>query len=83
VPPGNGKIIIIIDSDVEEEAREETAVDANVMPSTAAMKPLTLAASPADADEDPEETPDDTNGDLALGQDAGKSSDGGDEAGSP
>jgi hypothetical protein len=82
-PPGNGKIIIISDSDKEEEAHEETAVDANVVPSAAAMKPSTLAASLADADEDPEETLDDSNGDLALGQDAGKSSSGGDEAGSP
>jgi hypothetical protein len=47
------------------------------------MKPLTLAASPANADEDPGAMPNDSNDGLASGQDAGKSSDGRGEAGTP
>jgi hypothetical protein len=78
-PSCDGKIIIIIsDSDEEEEAREETIVDAKAAPSTAAVKPSTPTASPTNVDEDPGAMPNDG---LALGQDAGKSSGGGEEAG--
>jgi hypothetical protein len=82
-PPGDGMIIIINDSDEEEEAREETTVDAKVAPSTATVKPSTPSASPANADEDPRAMTDDSNDDLAPGQDAGNSSGGEDEASSP
>jgi hypothetical protein len=66
---GDGKIIILSDSNKEEEAREETATDAKVVPfvAVAAVKPLTPTASPADADEDPGATPNDSNDGLAPG----------------
>jgi hypothetical protein len=65
------------------EAHEETTAEVEATPSTATEKSLTLAASPADADEDPGATPNDSSDGLALGQDAGKSSAGRDEAGMP
>jgi hypothetical protein len=73
-PPGDGKIIIISNSDEEEEACEETPADAKPAPSATTVKPSTPVASPADVDEDPGATPNDSNDGLALCQDAGKSS---------
>jgi hypothetical protein len=61
-PSGNDKVIVLNDSDEEEEAHEETAIDAN---------------------EDLGKMQDDNSDDLAPSQDTGKSSGGGDEAGSP
>jgi hypothetical protein len=82
-PLGDGKVIIISDSDEEEEVHEETAVDAEATPSATAGKSSTAASSATDADEDPWKMQDDNSDDLARSQDAGKSSGGGDEASSP
>jgi hypothetical protein len=53
-PPSDGKVIVLNDSNEEEEVHEETAIDADAAPSAPAEKSLTLAASTANADEDPE-----------------------------
>jgi hypothetical protein len=82
-PPGDGNVIILSNSNEEEEAHEETTADAKATPSAAVVKPSTLAASPANADEDPEATPNESNDGLALGSDTGKSSGGGDKASAP
>jgi hypothetical protein len=68
-PPGDGKIIVLSDSDDEDEAHEDTAVNAEAAPPSAANSPAT-PTSTSDADETPDGVQDD-------------SSDGGDEAGSP
>jgi hypothetical protein len=68
-PPGNGKIIVLSDSDDEDEVHEDTAVNAEAAPPFAVNSPVTPASAP-DADETPDGVQDD-------------SSDGGDEAGSP
>jgi hypothetical protein len=81
--PDDGKVIIISDSDEEVEAREETTAEVEATPSATAKKSSTPAASLADADEDLGATPNDSNDGLAPGQDAGKSSTGGDEADMP
>jgi hypothetical protein len=80
--PGDGKVIVLSDSDEEDEVHEDTAVDADVAPS-AATKSSTLAASTTDVDEDPKKMQDDNSDDLVPGQDTGKSSDSGDGTGSP
>jgi hypothetical protein len=51
VPSGDGKVILLSDSNEEEEEREETNIDADAAP-YAAVKYSTLAASTADVDED-------------------------------
>jgi hypothetical protein len=81
-PPDDGEVIIINDSDEEEEVREDTATDAEATPS-AAVKSLTLASSAVDADEGKRKMQDDNSDDLAPRQDTGKSNDGGDEADAP
>jgi hypothetical protein len=68
-PPGDGKIIIISDSDDEDETHEDTAVHAEVAPPSTANS----ADSPTSTS-DVDETPDGVSEDNA---------DGGDEAGSP
>jgi hypothetical protein len=68
-PPGDGKIIILSDSDDEDEAHEDAAVNAEAAPPSAVNSPVT-PASTADADETLDGVQDDN-------------SDGGDEAGSP
>jgi hypothetical protein len=80
--PGDNKVIILSDSDEEEEACEETVfhVDAT---SFAIMKSSTLSPPVADADEDPGKMQDDNSDDLAPGQVTDKSSGDGDKAGSP
>jgi hypothetical protein len=80
---GDGKIIILSDSDEEEEACEETATDTNVAPSIAVVKPSTPTASPVDIDEDPMAMLNDSSDGLAPGSKMGKDSGGGDEAGVP
>jgi hypothetical protein len=67
--PGDGKIIVLSDSDDEDEAHEDAAVNADATPPSAVNSPVT-PASASDADETPNGVQDD-------------SSDGGDEAGSP
>jgi hypothetical protein len=68
-PPSDGKIIVLSDSDDEDEAHEDAAVNAEAAPPSAVNSPVT-PASASDADETPDGVQDD-------------SSDGGDEAGSP
>jgi hypothetical protein len=80
-PLSDGKVIVLSNSDEEEEACEENAADGEAVPS-AAGKSSTPASSTVDADEDPGKMQDDNSDDLAPGQDTGKSSGGGDEAGS-
>jgi hypothetical protein len=68
-PPGDGKIIVISDSDDEDEMHEDAAVNAKAAPpSTANSTDSPTSASDAD------ETPDGVSDDNA---------DGGDKAGSP
>jgi hypothetical protein len=80
-PPGDGKVIILSDSD-EEEAHEETATDTEAAPSIA-VKSLAPTASFTYADEDLGKMEDDNSDGLAPDRDMGKSSSGGDEAGLP
>jgi hypothetical protein len=68
-PPGDGKIIVLSDSDDEDEAHEDAIVNAEAAPPSAVNSPVT-PASASDANETPDGVQDD-------------SSDGGDEAGSP
>jgi hypothetical protein len=99
-PPGDGKIIILGDSDEEkEEAREEmssgtkdVATSAAANPASTAStsdavasigKPLTPAASPTDATEDPGAAPNDSSDGLPPGPKMGEGSRGRDEAGMP
>jgi hypothetical protein len=80
-PPGDNKVIILSDSNEEEEAHEETPADADATPSTV-EKSLTPVAS-AIVYEDPGKIQDDNSDDLAPERDVGKGSGGRDEAGSP
>jgi hypothetical protein len=68
-PPGDGKIIVISDSDNEDETHEDAAINAKAAPPSAANS----ADSPTSAS-DADETPDGVSDGNA---------DGGDEAGSP
>jgi hypothetical protein len=68
-PPGDGKIIVISDSDDEDETHEDATVNAEAAPPSAANS----ADSPTFAS-DVDKTPDGVSDDNA---------DGGDEAGSP
>jgi hypothetical protein len=68
-PPGDGKIIVLSDSDDEDEAHEHVAVNAEAAPPSVVNSPVT-PASASDANETPDGVQDD-------------SSDSGDEAGSP
>jgi hypothetical protein len=68
-PPGDGKVIVLSDSDDEDETHEDAAVNAEAAPPSVVNSPVT-PASASDADETLDGVQDD-------------SSDGGDEAGSP
>jgi hypothetical protein len=68
-PPGDGKIIVISDSDDEDETHEDAVINAEAAPPSAANS----ADSPTSAS-DVDETPDGVSDDNA---------DSGDEAGSP
>jgi hypothetical protein len=68
-PPGDGKIIVISDSDDEDETHEDAAVNAEAAPPSAANSTDSLTSA-----SDVDETPDGVSDDNA---------DGGDEAGSP
>jgi hypothetical protein len=63
-PLGDGKVIILSNSDEEEGACEETTVNADAMPFVA-VKSSTLASSAANADEDSRKMQDDNSDDLA------------------
>jgi hypothetical protein len=81
-PPGDGKVIILSDSDEEVEACEETTTTTDAAPSVA-VKSSTPTASTADVDEDPGKMQNANSDDLAPGQNTDKSSGDGDEAGLP
>jgi hypothetical protein len=68
-PPGDGKIIVLSDSDDEDEAHEDATVNTEAAPPSAVNSSV-IPASAFDADETPDGVQDD-------------SSDGGDEASSP
>jgi hypothetical protein len=63
--PGDGKVIIISNSEEEVEAHEETTTEVEATPSAAAEKSSTPSASPADVDEDPGAMPNDSSDGLA------------------
>jgi hypothetical protein len=67
-PPGDGKIIVISDSDDEDETHEDAAINAKAAPPSAANS-VDSPTSASDADETPDGGSDDN-------------ADGGDEAGS-
>jgi hypothetical protein len=68
-PPGDGKIIVLSDSDDEDEAHEDTVINAEAAPPSAANSSDTPTFAP-DADETPDGVQD-------------GNTDGGDEAGLP
>jgi hypothetical protein len=68
-PPDDGKIIVLSDSDDEDEAHEDAAVNAEAAPPSAANSADSPTSAP-DADETPDGVQDDNT-------------DGGDEAGLP
>jgi hypothetical protein len=68
-PPGNGKIIVLSDSDDEDEAHEDAAVNTEAAPPSATNSADTPTSAP-DADETPDGVQDDNT-------------DGGDEIGLP
>jgi hypothetical protein len=68
-PPGDDKIIVLSDSDDEDETHEDAAVNVEVAPPSAANSADSPTSAP-DADETPDEVSDDN-------------ADGGDEVGSP
>jgi hypothetical protein len=81
-PPDDGKIIILSDSDEEEEVCKEDATEAEAAPTSAAWTP-TSTASAANIDEALKGMQDDNSDDLAPDQDTGDGDNGGDKAGSP
>jgi hypothetical protein len=81
-PPDDGKIIILSDSDEEEEVREKDAADVEATPIFAARTP-TSTASATDADGDLKGMQDDNSDDLAPDQETGASDNVGNKAGSP
>jgi hypothetical protein len=80
--PGDGNVIILSNSDKEEEVREEDAADAEVAPSSATGIP-TSTFSIADTDEAPTRVQDDNSGDRTPDWEADSGSNVRDEAGSP
>jgi hypothetical protein len=68
-PPGDGKIIVLSDSDDKDEMHEDATVNVEAAPSSAANSTDSPTSAP-----DADETPDGVSDDNA---------DGGDEAGSP
>jgi hypothetical protein len=68
-PPGDGKIIVISDSDDDDETHEDAAINAEAAPPSAANS-VDSPTSASDADETTDRLSDDN-------------ADGGDEAGSP
>jgi hypothetical protein len=76
-------VIILNDSEEEEEVCEEATTITDITLSTAVGRPLTPVASFADTDEDNGAMPNDSSDSLASGLKMGKDSDGRDEAGAP
>jgi hypothetical protein len=98
-PPGDSKVIILSDSDEEEEGHEDKSVDAEYAATSTAVNPvstasaddigtpakkfLTLAAAPTDADNDPGLQSNDSSDGLAPGLKMEEGTGGGDEADAP
>jgi hypothetical protein len=82
-PPSDGKVIILSDSnDEEEEMREEDVADAEAAPSSVARSPVPTASA-IDVDEAPNGVQDDNSDGCTPGREIGGNSSGGDKAGSP
>jgi hypothetical protein len=81
-PPGDGNIIILSDSNEEEEVREKHATDVEATPSSV-VRSSSPTASAAITDEDPKGIQDDNIDDLTLDQEKGDGNSYGDEVGSP
>jgi hypothetical protein len=79
---GDGKVIILSDSNEEEEVCEKIATNAHAAPSTVVKSP-TPTTFVADVDEEPKGMQDDNSDGLAPDQEIGNSSSGGDEVISP
>jgi hypothetical protein len=79
--PGDGKIIILSDSDKEGEVREEKPTDNEVVATSAAVNLASTAS--ADADDAPSGVQNDNSDDRTPDQEADDGNDGGDEAGLP
>jgi hypothetical protein len=77
-PPGDGKIIILSDSD-EEEVREEKTTDTKDVAASIAVNP----ASTADADDASAGAKNDNSDDQGPDQEAGSGNDSGGDAGEP
>jgi hypothetical protein len=76
-------VIILDDTEEEEEVHEVVITNTDVAPSTAAGRPSTSTASPADADEDLRAAPNDSSDGLAPGPKMGKDNDDRDKVGAP
>jgi hypothetical protein len=63
-PPGDGKVIILSNSNEEEEVREETTINANVASSFPVRSPAPITSA-TDADGDPKGVQDDNSDGLA------------------
>jgi hypothetical protein len=59
-PPGDGSVIVLSDSNEEEEVRENDHADVEVMSSSAETPPAPIASTANDNDA-PNEVPDDSN----------------------
>jgi hypothetical protein len=81
-PPSDGNVIILSDSDEEEEVREEDAANAEAAPSSAAGIPASIASVVA-TNEDFKGMQNDNSDDLAPDQEIGDGRSGGDNGGSP
>jgi hypothetical protein len=81
-PPDDGNIIILTDSDEEEDVRKEDVTNIEVMPSSTA-RILASTTSTADTDEAPRGVQDDNSGNRTPDSEADGGSNGGDEADSP
>jgi hypothetical protein len=79
--PGDGKIIILSDSDKEGEVREEKPTDNEVVATSATVNLASTAS--ADADDAPSGVQNDNSDDRTPDQEADDGNDGRDEAGLP
>jgi hypothetical protein len=68
-PPDDGKVIILSDSDEEEEVREEHAIDAEVVPSSTVRSPAPTASADDVDDADKGRSPDQAIGGSSSGRD--------------
>jgi hypothetical protein len=81
-PPGDGNIIILIDSNEEEEVQEDDRANAEATPSSARNFPAPITSAAAD-DDAPDEVQDCSSGGDTPDPVQGGNSDGGDEANVP